>query len=385
MKGLKTKTLVFTAINRFDYTNLFLFYPNAKTIILKALDYLIIGQGLAGSVLSYELLKRGKKILVIDEPTHNTSSIVAAGLYNPVTGRKMVRTWRADDLFPMIGPFYSALEQDLKSRFHYAKEIYRPFVSIEEMNDWIGRSSDDKFKIYIKNVKSTSSDDKLIRDPFGGVSLNHTGYVDVPMLLSACRTYLKDQNAYAQKVLDEDQLVVKEDSVLYDGLIFKKVIFCAGAGVHRSRFFDWLPFNPVKGEILTIKHREIFNKIYNRGVFVIPVGEGLARVGATYSHEIDSILPSEKAVTYLKEKLGGLMNLDYQIVDHMVGIRPATRDRRPFAGFHPNYQSVGIFNGFGSKGVSLIPFFAIEFSDYLEKSTELSDEIDIKRYFSLLE
>ena len=69
------------------------------------IDFLLIGQGLAGSALGYRLKKAGKKIKLIDLPSENKSSRVAAGLYNPVTGRKMVKTWNADLLSPEIQPF----------------------------------------------------------------------------------------------------------------------------------------------------------------------------------------------------------------------------------------------------------------------------------------
>ena len=60
-----------------------------------SLDYLIVGMGLAGSALAYFLSKNGKKIALIDNNIDQTSSKIAAGLYNPITGRKMVKTWMA--------------------------------------------------------------------------------------------------------------------------------------------------------------------------------------------------------------------------------------------------------------------------------------------------
>ena len=74
------------------------------------IDFLLIGQGLAGSALGYRLKKAGFKIKLLDQPDLNQSTKIAAGLYNPVTGRKMVKTWNADQLFPEIEPFYQELE-----------------------------------------------------------------------------------------------------------------------------------------------------------------------------------------------------------------------------------------------------------------------------------
>ena len=80
------------------------------------LDYILVGQGLAGSILSYQLLSRGKNILVINQSGQNISSTVAAGIYNPITGRSMVKSWMADQLFSYLIPFYRKLEEEIGVR-----------------------------------------------------------------------------------------------------------------------------------------------------------------------------------------------------------------------------------------------------------------------------
>src|SRR5690554_1654655 len=106
-------------------------------------DFLLVGQGIAGTALSYRLLESGKKVHIVDAAEENDCSRVAAGLYNPVTGRKMVKTWFADHIFPEIEPFYHGLEETLKTKFIYNRPIYRPFSSIEEQNEWMGKSGDE--------------------------------------------------------------------------------------------------------------------------------------------------------------------------------------------------------------------------------------------------
>lgn len=105
--------------------------------------------------------------------------------------------------------------------------------------------------------------------------------------------------------------------------------------------------------------------IYNRGVFVLPVGANKATIGATYDWHDLSCTPTEKARNTLEEKLTNLLKLPYEVVDHKAGIRPATLDRRPFIGLHPQYPHVGIFNGLGTKGVSLAPYLSEVFVNYL--------------------
>ena len=104
-------------------------------------DILIVGQGLAGSLLALELEKRGKKVMILDNNPSLSASKVAAGLYNPITGRKMVKTWFADELFPNLSKFYQDLEKKIDAKFHFSKTIYRPFNNIEEQNDWSVRKN----------------------------------------------------------------------------------------------------------------------------------------------------------------------------------------------------------------------------------------------------
>jgi len=104
-------------------------------------DYLIIGRGLAGTVMAYQLLERGNRVVIIDEKLKNTSSRVAAGLVNPFTGPKMVKSWRAEVLFPYLVEFYQKLQKRTKSSFFSERKLYRPFTSTQDLNDWYGRSS----------------------------------------------------------------------------------------------------------------------------------------------------------------------------------------------------------------------------------------------------
>ena len=75
-------------------------------------DFLIIGQGLAGSTLAVELLKRGKSILVVDRQDGGGSTRVAAGLVTPLTGKGMNPGWRQQECLQKAEAFYHALEQE---------------------------------------------------------------------------------------------------------------------------------------------------------------------------------------------------------------------------------------------------------------------------------
>jgi glycine/D-amino acid oxidase-like deaminating enzyme len=47
----------------------------------------------------------------------------------------------------------------------------------------------------------------------------------------------------------------------------------------------------------------------------------------------------------------------------------------------PKHPQVGVFNGLGTKGVSLAPYFAHQFAELLVNGSEIEEEVQIGRYF----
>ena len=93
--------------------------------------------------------------------------------------------------------------------------------------------------------------------------------------------------------------------------------------------------------------------------------------------------PISYAVFCLKKKIENILKCKYEIIEKQAGIRPATKDRRPFVGFHPNNNKIGIINGLGSKGISLAPYCTKVLIDNIQNHKNINREINIKRYISL--
>jgi len=347
-------------------------------------DFLLIGQGLAGTILSHRLLMAGKKICIIDNAKANRSSRIAAGLYNPITGKKLVKTWNADKLFPEIAPLYQDLEKLLGEKFLYPTPIYRPFLTIEEQNEWMGYSGEENFEAYIDEIKTKSIYDE-VNDPYGGVLLRNSGYLNINTLLDAYQQKMISDGALLDEEFDEELLHVNSDGVNYKNIKARSIIYSNGLGAMKSRFFGFLPFAPVKGEILVIKQSFAPKEIINRGVFRITLPDGTHRVGSTYSwHDLDQG-PTERAKSEILDKYEKLIKVpEKTIIEHSTGIRPATRDRKPFLGKHPNYENVYIFNGLGAKGVSLAPYFSLRMRDLLIFDEEVEKDVNISRFFKYI-
>ncbi len=344
----------------------------------RKIDYIIVGQGIAGTWLSYELIKRGYEIMVFNKETNNSSTLKAAGLYNPITGRKMVKTWRADDFFPSLEKDYRELEELLKATFLYSMPIYRPFRTFEDQNEWQGRQGDSGYSKYLQHVYNKSAGIQHINDQYGGILLSHSGYVDLPTLVKSYRIYLTHKECYRNELLDANKIDWGSESIRYEKLEAKKIIFCEGADV--SSLWRFLPFKFVRGEIMDVECELIKPYIINRGIFMIPKNN-FVTIGSTYDHLLLSYEPQEKGIENLKVRLEKLFAGTFKIIEKRAGIRPATYDRKPFIGFHKTIGTLGIFNGFGTKGVSLVPYFARHFVDVLEKKSEIDKEANVERVF----
>jgi glycine/D-amino acid oxidase-like deaminating enzyme len=345
-------------------------------------DYLIIGQGLAGTVLAHQLQKLGRKVAIIDEGVDVTSSRVAAGLANPFTGPRMVKSWKAELLFPYLDQFYQELETETGARFFTSRALYRPFGSVEELNDWYGRSTQANYQQFMHRICNSDAHGKYVDDPQGGVELK-AHVLHVADFLDAMRGYLSKKCHFVIDHFEEDQLEVFPDGIKYLQLESDKVVFCNGYQVKDSKYFGWLPMAPVKGEILIVEFEEDFQTIYNRSCFIIPQGAGKFKVGSTYNRHDMTHAITESGKNEICEKLETLTPMWYNILDQQAGIRPGTVPRRPLMGVHPKYDRVFVFNGMGTKGVSLAPFFSEQFAKSLEGDNYLDAEVDIKKYYSL--
>lgn len=346
-------------------------------------DFLIVGQGLAGSLLAIELLRRDKKVAVISHRSAPCASLVAAGLYNPITGNRMAKTWKADVLFEGLEEYYRQLETLLGAGFLHPIGIYRPFTSVSEQNDWTANSAKPAYTPFIQSVKQKPHESGLLHDPFGGVGLKKAGYLDTGKFLLTVKKYLISLGCFIEELFYEDKLHTGEGTVRYGSVEAEGAVFCHGMGAVEGKFFSWLPFHALKGEILEIKPEADFETVFNRGCFILPGPDGNYKVGSTYNWKEPDYQPTEEGKEELLGKLAAVFKPAVEVVGHKAGVRPATRDRRPFLGRHPEHSQLFIFNGLGTKGVSLGPWFAREMADHITVDKPLSPEVNIQRFFSL--
>jgi len=351
---------------------------------LKNLDYIVVGQGIAGSLLAYQLIKADKKVLVLNDESLPTSSAVAGGIFNPITGKNLDKTWLADKIFPVLREFYTSIEKEFHTHFYHETNLYRPFANEQQQKHFLRLTDEYDLGNYLKIIQPNQSDYEQVSNELGGLYTFSAGWVNVPKMLKYFRDFFKQNESYQAEKVDFAELIISENNIFYKDFQVKRIIFCQGFYSTQNSFFSWIPFNPAKGEtILADVEGYKIKEIINQGFWIIPLEGNKCRLGSTYIWDNLDWQATESGRELIASKISKILSIPYQITGQEAGIRPTTRDRRPLMGNHPYHNNLYIFNGLGTKGVSLAPYFAEEMLGFLEKNKVLMSEANIERFYSL--
>ena len=343
------------------------------------IDYLIVGCGLAGISFAEQALQHNKTILVLDNDSQSSSKI-AGGLYNPVILKRFSEVWEAQSQLVTMNAFYAQLKPRIDQQFDYKMPILRKFFSVEEQNNWFAASDKPNLGPFL-STELHFKEYKGISAPFGYGEVLHSGYVDTASLLSAYRDYLTNNSWFRHETFDYSKVVVEGDFVQYKEIQAKHIIFAEGFGLHANPYFNHLPLDGTKGELFIIKAPDLdLDLIVNTSVFILPLGNDLFKVGATYNWKDKTDLPTEEGKTELIERIQEIIGCDFEIVQHFAGVRPTVRDRRPLVGTHPELHRIHVLNGLGTRGVMLGPAMAKALYNAIENQIPLVKEIDIQRF-----
>ncbi|MGF7139468.1 NAD(P)/FAD-dependent oxidoreductase [Roseimarinus sediminis] len=342
-------------------------------------DTIIVGFGMAGATLAFHLGQEGLPFLVVDKQQINASK-VAAGMFNPMVFRRLLKSWMADELLQYAGVLYPRIEKYLNIQCYHPLDYYKVLGS-EEEPFWIKRAGQSDTQPYIDDNCSEKPEIKLIHHPYGAARVRGAGYLDIPQFINNYRLFLTQNDAFLAGDFDYSALSIGNNRLNYKGIDAKRIVFCEGSFMSDNPWFSYLPFKSTKGEVLTIHCPDLnLGAAVNKKIFLLPLGKDLYRVGATYSWDQPDFVPSEGARQQLLDQLDKLLPLPYTVIDHRAGVRPTTNDRRPVLGPHPLHPNLYIFNGLGSKGVMLAPYFARQLFEFIFKEGHLNSEVDIKRY-----
>lgn len=329
----------------------------------------IIGGGLSGTILAWQFYFKEIPFKLFDDKPQNSSSKIAAGLYNPIVFKRLTLSWQSDKLIPYLDDFYNNIENTLGVKFHFKRKLLRILPSKDEKDLWDKKSRE--FPEFLQNEIESNKYSDFIDAPFGLGIVKEAGNIDTNLFLDKSHIFFKSINSFEQRKIEENNF---QD-------LSKNVFFAEGWLNINNPFFSWLPYKLVKGEILRIKIEgfDIWD-VPTKRIFLLPLGNDEFIAGSTYRWEFKNDKPTIGEKKFLLDKLYGYLKAPYEILEHKAGIRPAVLDRRPLIGEHPNMKGKFLFNGMGSKSVMLAPFLSDMLVESIFKQKEIHSEVNLARY-----
>lgn len=345
-------------------------------------DFIIVGQGLAGTLLANELLRMNKSIIVFDDPGQPKASEVAAGIINPIVFRRMNKSWWVDEAFPRMEATYLQLEDMLQEQIYFPCRMMR-ILNEDTAESWKEKVIANHLVAYLSPEPLRIIIDKNIKISSGYGLVYKSGRLNLEKLITLFFRFLNKRESIRKEKFEYESLNFSTGLVYYKDIIADKIIFCEGPSASQNPYFQKLKFKHSKGEILELKIPELLlNEIISAEVFLMSIEGDHYKVGATYSWDALDWTVSNTARQELLGKLKTITDKSYDILNQKAGIRPTMHDRKPVIGMHPDHPQIGIFNGLGSNGVLLGPYFAKQFSDYLiGNSLYIHPGVNISRYF----
>ena len=349
-----------------------------------SIDTLIIGGGLAGTLLAQRLIDGGQNIRVVDAPQLSRCSRVAAGLINPIGGQRLKKVWLADTLIPFAIQRYRELEERLGQRLFHERPLIRLFANDEERILWKRRLGNPAYQTWISPIPAICSSLLPSESPEDGFLVKGSGYLDTNTLLDILAHQQRLAGWRIEARFDFSDLSLVDTGIRWKDKLALRVVFAEGHLATQNPFFSFVPYKPAKGVIgrvhTTAGHAAPDAAIL-KGKFLVPRHDGTLMVGATYDWDSIDDVPDRESIAALERFLQERLANRWQWAQIQAGVRPATAGAYPVVGPHPEHPQLWAFNGFGSKGSMQIPFFADQLAQALTDKTELPSEVLPRRFF----
>ncbi len=345
-------------------------------------DYIIVGLGIAGVTFSKQLMDHNKSFVVIADRVPG-ATLKSGGIFNPVVLRRFTAPVDTPTFIDYANEFYSELQHLTNTNWRYSEQkVSRIFASIEEQNNWFAAADKRHLKPFL-TPKLVANQNPHVNADFGFGEVSNSFRIDAFSFIQSFETFLKTRNNLLSEPFDYSALALNRNtySWKYKHVEAKKIVFAEGVGITKNPFVSSPVIYPNKGEFLIIKSPELkANKILKGAVYIIPLGNDIYKVGATYSPNDLSSNSTIQAKIEIEGKLKKMISCNYEVIDQVVGVRPVTKDRQPVLG--QIKENMYVFNGLGTRGFTRGPLYSKYLYDFIENKISLPSEKDISRFIS---
>jgi glycine oxidase len=327
------------------------------------MEVVIVGHGLAGAILSHTLMKRGISACVLEANKAHAASKVSAGLINPLIGPKLNIPHDFTECMEENLRFFPEIEKVCGESFLDPIDLLRVFTSFAQLEKWGSISSPYQLDL----LDEAKCRELGVDCPFG-LGKTSAWILNSEKFITYSRSVLTSKGSYIEKVFEPEEWVNHP------------VIFCEGFRVTQNRWFQFLPFAPAQGDVLTVQS-SLRHHLSNGNWHLFDLKSATARIGSSWKYENLEEGPDENAKLEIIKKLCFVPNIHHQkILEHNSGVRSGTRDRQPIIGRHPDYPNYYIFNGFGSRGCTTLVKSAREFVRFFLEDIPLPESKNLMRF-----
>tara|TARA_A100000171_G_scaffold47762_1_gene54225 strand:- start:11201 stop:12265 length:1065 start_codon:yes stop_codon:yes gene_type:complete len=353
---------------------------------MKHVDYILVGLGIAGLCFAETLLRQGKNFLVIEDGEKEATT-ASGGVLNPTVLKRFTAAWNAQQFFDKAIPFYDAIGERLEKQVLNPIGIQRIFNSIEEQNDWVVASDKKQLTAFLSSEIQKNTNES-VKATLGLGNVKGGALLHPAELIERYRMYLQQNELLVSENFDYDALETAETTNTYKKYTAEQIVFAQGAKVRENPFFN-LSVSPEgsrvfvgnKGEYVIFKAPNLqLTTILKGPVMIIPLGNDLYKVGASYGRDDFSEGTTNKAREEIVSKLKKMISCNFEVVDQVSGIRPTVKDRKPLLGNFLDHPKLYFLSGLGTRGLSMAPLLSEWLYDYIEKNEELPREVDLKRF-----
>lgn len=345
-------------------------------------DVVIAGAGLAGACAALHLSRTHRVLLMEAAAPAAGASGAAAGLVNPLMGRRARPVWQHP---AALAAFHDTLRLADAGHLLRGPGLLRPAADEKQARAFRETAAQHPDLCAWWPAAVAREACPYLGRQAGVLRIHAGGALAVPVLVAALVAAAQRHGARVDTGVritgweEKNGEVAVRHTAAPDPVRAGKLLLALGAGYRAFPELAALRLHAVKGQVVRVARPPGLSAVpplSGRG-YLVPDGETLL-LGSTYEHDFSDIAPTPEATQEVLEKTTRLLPAlrEAEVVEAIAGVRvtvPGTR--LPMLGPLPHRENVWIFTGLGSKGLLMAPLLAQNLPGYLADPSRLPVEV----------